>query len=87
MKENSLFFKTLSAEESCAVNGGTSTPMFVLDPTNRNQGGQILNVDGRGNSITMSGSENANGNNNNTINPLQLALPMPEVAMQNNNSK
>lgn len=80
MKENSVFLKKLTAEESCVVSGGASTPTFVVTSTEDTRSGKILNADGHGNSINFSGSENTNDAN--SIDVLQLALPAPMTTTQ-----
>ncbi|WP_414575672.1 hypothetical protein [Anabaena sp. CCY 9402-a] len=75
MNENRLFFRLLSAAESCVVSGG-AMPTFALTPTEQSTEGRIMNADGYGQDITIYGSQNSNRKTQPNEPPYQnLALP------------
>ncbi|UKO97316.1 hypothetical protein [Nostoc sp. UHCC 0870] len=75
MNENRLFFRLLSAEESCVVSGG-AMPFFDMNSTEQNTQGRIINADGYGQDVTIYGSQTSDKKTQPTAAPYQeIALP------------
>jgi len=72
MNENYICFKPLTAEESCVVSGGSSSPLFVASSERE---GTIFNANSNGESVKVSTNKQETTDTINSVDILALALP------------